>query len=359
MKDKLLPKSKFPLILGLSALFIALCAAFFSVYGIATLFAGASISAMVMASSLEVGKLVGTTFLYRYWHKCQTFLKSYLIVSILVLMAVTSLGIFGYLSAAYQKSSIQFGVVQDKITSVEGQKTYHKSKMEAARKRIDDLTKLRSTQEDRMSGVITNEFLSRNPLQLKQLQQQTIDLITETDKNIKDENAKIQESIEDVRKIDEQVNQLKLGTAEKKDVVTFKFVADALKLPLDTVARWFILSIIFVFDPLAICLILAYNVAVYRKEDESVYDKTIDIQSKEIPNIEPVIHVVPTVTVQSDPIPTDITTTTDTTTTIKTEPVVEEPKGPGDSIVAESKKTEEPKPSGAMDEWFKRMFKIS
>ena len=66
MNDKLLSKSKFPWILGCSALFIALCAAFFSVYGISTLFAGAFISAIVMASALEIGKLVGVTFLYRY-----------------------------------------------------------------------------------------------------------------------------------------------------------------------------------------------------------------------------------------------------------------------------------------------------
>lgn len=273
MKDKLFSKTKFPLILGLTALFIALCAACFSVYGIATLFAGASISVMIMASSLEIGKLVATTFLYRYWNKCQRFLKTYLIGSVLVLMLITSLGIFGYLSAAYQKSSIEFGVTQEKIKNVESQKSFCQDKITASKKRIDDLAKLRSSQEARMSEVLTNEFLSRNPIQLKQLQQQTVDLIAQTDKDMKEQNDGIQTSIEDIRKIDDQVNQLKLGAAEKKDVQTFKFVADAIGVPLDTVARWFIVSIIFVFDPLAICLILAYNVAVFRREDERVYDK--------------------------------------------------------------------------------------
>jgi hypothetical protein len=189
----------------------------------------------------------------------------------LVLLVITSLGIFGYLSAAYQKSSIEFAVGQDKIKTVESQKVFYQDKIVAAKKRSDDLAKLRSSQEARMSEVLTNEFLSRNPIQLKQLQQQTVDLISQTDKDMKEQNDKIQTSIEDVRKIDEQVNQLKLGSAEKKDIQTFKFVADALGLPLDTVARWFIISIIFVFDPLAICLILAYNVAVFRREDERVY----------------------------------------------------------------------------------------
>jgi len=297
MKDKLLPKSHFPLILGFSALLIAFCAAFFSVYGIATLFAGASFSAMIMASALEIGKLVGTTFLYRYWSKCTGFLKTYLVGAIFILMIITSLGIFGYLSAAFQKSSIEFGVTQEKITAMQDQKTYYHDKIDAAKKRINDLTILRASEENRMSQVLTNEYIARNPVQLRQLQQQNVDLISDTDTSIKNENVKIQESIDGVAKIDTQINELKMGTAGKKDVQTFKFVADALKLPLDTVARWFILSIICVFDPLAICLILAYNVAVYKKEDESVYDKIEPIT----PKIEEIPVVNETPIVQSEP----------------------------------------------------------
>lgn len=272
MKDKLISKSKFPFVLGSSALLIALCAAAFSVYGISTLFAGAAVSAMVMASSLEIGKLVGTTFLYRYWHKCNGALKTYLAVAILVLMVITSLGIFGYLSSAYQKSSIEYGVAQEKIKTTEEQKTYYQDKIAASKERIKALQSLRSSQEARMSETITNQFLTRNPLQLKQLQQQTIDLIGSTDKDIKDENDKVQASIDNIEKIGNTVNQLKLGTAEKKDVQTFKFVADAFGITLDKVARYFMGMLIFVFDPLAVCLILAYNVAVYKKEDEDIYD---------------------------------------------------------------------------------------
>jgi hypothetical protein len=286
MKDKLIPQSKFHYFLGFTALLIALCAAVFSVYGIGTLFAGASISVMVMASSLEIGKLVSTTFLYRYWTKCSKLLKTYLIVSVLTLMTITSLGIFGYLSSAYQKSSIEFSVSQEKIKNIESQKGFYETQIDSSRKRITELTKLRESQENRMSTVITNEMIARNPLQLKQLQQQTIDLISSTDSDIKSENTKIQNSSDSVQKINEEVNKLKLGVADKKDVQTFKFVADALGVSLDTIARWFIVSIIFVFDPLAICLILAYNVAVYRKEDETVYDKPKE-QSKVEPILQP------------------------------------------------------------------------
>ena len=343
MKNKLL-KSKFPWVLGGSALLIALCAAFFSVYGIATLFAGATISVIVMAASLEIGKLVGTTFLYRYWTKCKWLLKTYLAASILILMIITSFGIFGYLSAAYQKSSIEFAATQEKITSIQDQKSYYKDKIVAAKKRIDDLTKLRAAQETRMGEAFTNEFISRNPLQLKQIQQQTVDLITDTDKNIKDENEKIQTSIEDVRKVDERVNELKLGTAAKKDVQTFKFVADALGMSLDSVARWFILSIIFVFDPLAICLILAYNVAVYKREDESVYDDTKDlpIQSK----TDKAVELSPTLIEPINKIED-----------VSVIPPVEEQK-PEVSPEIEKQKIEEPVAQNSMSPWFKQMFKL-
>ena len=289
MKDKLFSKSKFPWILGGTALLIALCAAFFSVYGISTLFAGASVSAMVMASSLEIGKLVGTTFLYRYWRKCNGALKIYLMTSIIVLMVITSLGIFGYLSSAYQKSSIEFGVAQEKIKTTEEQKTYYQDKISASKERIKALQTLRSSQESRMSETVTNQYLTRNPLQLKQIQQQTIDLISSTDKDIKDENDKVQASIDNIEKIGNTVNQLKLGTAERKDVQIFKFVADAFGVSLDKVARYFTGMLIFVFDPLAVCLILAYNVAVYKKEDKDVYDdiRNQTIVGKEVPKVLP------------------------------------------------------------------------
>ena len=274
MKDKLIPTSKFHYYLGFTALLIALCAAFFSVYGISTLFAGAAVSVMIMASALEIGKLIATTFLYRYWSKCSKLLKTYLAISIVVLMAITSLGIFGYLSSAYQKSSIEYVITQEKIQNTESQKGFYQSQIESSRKRITELTKIRDSQENRLSGVLNNEFLTRNPLQLKQLQQQTVDLITQTENDIRDENKKIQSNSDGIQKVNESVNKLKLGAADKKDVQTFKFVADALGVSLDVVARWFIISIIFVFDPLAICLILAYNVAVYKREDSTVYDKT-------------------------------------------------------------------------------------
>src|SRR6266568_7484034 len=119
MKDRLLDKViRFDVLLGVVAMTIALVAAFFSVYGISTLFAGAFVSTAIMASVLEVGKLVSVTYLYRYWNKTKKWLAAYLSVAMAVLMLITSGGIFGYLSSAYQKSSTQYKANQDQVALV-------------------------------------------------------------------------------------------------------------------------------------------------------------------------------------------------------------------------------------------------
>lgn len=271
MKDRIIDRFiGFERLLGVTAIVIALVAAFFSVYGIATLFAGAFTLTAIMASSLEVGKLVAVTFLYRYWKKTQGFLKAYLSIATLVLMIVTSIGIFGYLSAAYQKSAIEFKANQEKIVMVENQKVYLKDNIDQSKIRIQTLNEMRKVQEARLSEALTNAFLTRNPIQLKQIQDQTVELVKSADSDIKSEQIKIQESNDEIQKIDQQVNEMRFSSASKKDIQTFQFVADQFGSTLDKVAKWFIVTLIFVFDPLAVALILAYNVVAYKEEKDKV-----------------------------------------------------------------------------------------
>ena len=271
MKDKILDRIvRFDILLGLTAVAIALVAAFFSVYGIATLFAGAFALTAFMASTLEIGKLVAVTYLYRYWSKTKKWLAAYLSIATFVLMLITSMGIFGYLSAAYQKSSLEFKAGQEKIMMVEGQKTYLTDKITQSKSRIDTLNKIRALQESRMNESLTNSFLTRSPVQFKQLQDQTAEMITTADANIGAEQATIQKTTDDISKLDQQVNEMKFASANKKDIRTFQFVADQFGTTLDKVAKWFIFTIIFVFDPLAVALILAYNVVTYKKPDELI-----------------------------------------------------------------------------------------
>lgn len=265
MKDKLIDRFiGFDKLLGITALTIALVAAFFSVYGIATLFAGAFVLTAIMASSLELGKLVTVTFLYRYWKTSKNFLKIYLSLAAIVLMLITSIGIFGYLSSAYQKSSLEFKASQTKITLIEGQKTYLNDKILQSQTRIKTLNDMRVVQESRLNEAMTNSFLTRNPLQLKQIQDQTIEMIKSADDNIKSEQVKIQDTADQIQNIDKQVNEMRIASSGTKDIRTFQFVADQFGTSLDNVAKWFIFTLIFVFDPLAVALILAYNVVSYK-----------------------------------------------------------------------------------------------
>ena len=192
----------FEKLVGLSSLFIASCAAFFSIIGIGMLFSGSSIAAMIMASSLEIGKLVATSFLYRYWQKSQFLLKSYLVISVLVLMLITSAGIFGYLTGAYQQSALEMKISNQKIEIIESQKKYSQDKIDASKKRIENVISLRNSQESRLNESMTNNLIARNPIQLRQIQQQTADFIEQSQKDIESENQKIQKGIDELQSFD-------------------------------------------------------------------------------------------------------------------------------------------------------------
>lgn len=293
----------FNFLLGFSALFIAGCAAFFSIWGIGLLFSGASIASMVMASSLELGKLVATSFLYRYWNRSKWILKSYLCGAVFILMLITSLGIFGYLTSAYQQSSIKYSMMMDTIKLLEEQKTQEQLKITEVKSRVGSLLSLRKTQESRLSEINTNSLLARNPIQFRQVQDQTMELIDQTDKNIKTENEKSLTYSSVIDTIDKKISELKLSTSANKDIQTFKFVADELNMNLNTVVKWFIVVLIFVFDPLAVALILAYNMsmskeyAIYKpnksENDNSKVssgDVVVETQKENVNNLETIIE---------------------------------------------------------------------
>ena len=128
---------------GLSALLIAGSAAFFSVFGLSKLFSGAALSVVIMAGSLEFGKIVGASFLYRYWDKINNLLKIYMTVGVVTLVLITSAGIFGYLSNAYQGATIQFEkqstkllALEDRLDQLEEDKVFLKEELDA---QVNDL----------------------------------------------------------------------------------------------------------------------------------------------------------------------------------------------------------------------------
>ena len=109
----------FIVLLALTTTFIAGSAAFFSVYGLASTFSGTFWSVVLMGSSLEAGKLIAASYLYRYWHVTNFWLKTYLMAGVAALMLLTSTGIFGYLSSGYQTDVLPLKQIEQQVKVLE------------------------------------------------------------------------------------------------------------------------------------------------------------------------------------------------------------------------------------------------
>jgi hypothetical protein len=251
----------FILLLSLSALLVAGSAAYFSVLGIATLFSGSYYEVMIMAGSLEFGKLIATSYLYRYWEQTNRLLKSYLIIAVVILMGITSMGIFGYLSAAYQTNSSNFAQIDSKIALLEEQKSSFDKEIDQNNARLDTLNKSRASQEQRLPGLSSR---AAQPIY------KDIEKAGEEIQKLTDRAALLQENKTEK---DNEIIALQTEISKAKDIGTFKFVADSINKPIDVVVTMFICVLIMVFDPLAVALILAFNVAVKKPTKIIVYDE--------------------------------------------------------------------------------------
>ena len=188
-------------------------------------------------------------------------MKVYMVVAVIVLMCITSLGIFGYLTAAFQKSSLETELSMTKIVALETQKTQETKKVDNVGITIDKLLSLRSSQESRLSQTLTNAIIARNPIQMQNIQNQINDQISDLNKQIDAENTKLKDAGNKSTKIDDEIFKLKIDNSQKKDITTFKFVADEFNTDIRHVVKWFIVVLITVFDPLAVVLLLAYNMS--------------------------------------------------------------------------------------------------
>lgn len=275
----------YKLLISFTALLIAGCAAFFSVKGIATLFSGAFTSAVVMASSLELGKLIATTFLHRYWSRSSFLLKAYLLIAVLVLMCITSMGTYGFLSSAYQSNASAFESIEMQAATIVQQKQSLDTQVENYQERIVTLNESRKQQEKNLSTVTSN-----STTKYKLVYQD----IERANKEIVELQSKIDLTRQQILEKDTAISNLKETMLVASDIGTFKFIAENFNLPLNVVVKWFILLIVAVFDPLAVALVLAWSTLITpttskhtkkRDEDEvsSEYDEygVIGLQDNE------------------------------------------------------------------------------
>jgi hypothetical protein len=236
-------------LVAFSALFVAGCAAFFSIKGLIVLFSGSSLAIGIMASSLEIGKLVAASFLHTYWKQISFLLKTYLCVAVLTLMGVTSLGIFGFLTGAYQVHSATVGTFESKIEALTTEKMAIETGIVEHSERIKTLTALRQDQEQRVKDAGN----------YKAPREQAYKAIEEANLEIKQKEESLTKDRERTIEIEKDISELKIGMNTTTDVGSFKFIAAATGSTVDEAVRYFIFALIFVFDPLAVTLVLAWN----------------------------------------------------------------------------------------------------
>lgn len=268
-------KRLFPFLIALSALSVSASAAFYSVFGLSKLFAGASYQVMVMAGSLEFAKLVVASLLYQYWDTLNKILKLYLSLAVFILIIITSGGIYGYLSGAYQTTATKselldkgLKVLELKQTRFEEQKTDLVVEKTQLNNSISDLRISLSNPAqvqyvDKSSGqLITTTSTSAR----KALQKELENTISDRDKL----NLKLESVQDSIIKFDREILDLEISNEDQRELGPLKYLSEVTGKPMNKVVNWFLLLIIFVFDPLAIAMVIAANFAFskIRKEKE-------------------------------------------------------------------------------------------
>ena len=258
----------------ISAIAISLIAAGYSILGLATLFAGAAVPIIAMGSALEVGKLVAASWLYHNWRSdIPRTLKAYLFSAIIILIFITSIGIFGFLSKAHLDQVNPTAGNTEQIALIDKKIKQEEKIIERAEKTLNQLDKA-------LDVYIDKEYVSRG-LKERNKQKEERDLL----------NKSIDEAMEKIANLNNSkssinIEQLKL----EADVGPLKYVAELIygdnaKDHFDSAVRIIILILIFVFDPLAVLLLIAANISLNQWRDKRDERKT-DTMERALKRIE-------------------------------------------------------------------------
>lgn len=271
-----LRKGIFPFIIALSALSVSLSAAFYSVSGLGKLFAGASLQVIIMASSLEVAKLVIASLLYQYWDTLNKVLRAYLSIATVILMLITSMGIYGFLSGAYQETANRAGTVDAQVTLLETKKANYIGQRDLLVKEkeglVTSMTSLQSGLANNKTSYVDkkgNLIQSSNSADRKSLERQ-LDASSTRQESL---NTKLDDVNTKIFDLDNQIIEVKTGSDVASELGPLKYISGLTGTPMDQIVNYLLLIIIFVFDPLAISLVIAANFAFAQlKPKETLYE---------------------------------------------------------------------------------------
>ena len=256
MWKKIQPKI-FPLLIALSALSVSASAAFYSVSGLSKLFAGAAFAVIIMAGSLEVAKLVIASLLYQYRKTLPKFLQIYLALACVILIGITSMGIYGFLAGAYQTTANKEGIVSQQIAALETKKTLY----EDTRNNITAEKKSNNEFRGTLSKGSTTQYTDKNGNLVVRTNNSAIRNIESTSKANEKLSSKLDIINDSIFSLETQILEAKVNSEVTSELGPLKYLSSLTGVEMDRIINWLLLVIIFVFDPLAIALVIAANFA--------------------------------------------------------------------------------------------------
>jgi len=280
----------FPSIIALSALSVSASAAFYSVSGLSKLFAGATFEVIIMAGSLEVAKLVIASLLYQYWDTLNKILRTYLSIACIILVLITSMGIYGFLSAAYQETYQKLIVNENQIEFLENKAKFYEDdvarydqELERISNNINILSNAKASSiqvRDTTSSTGFRQTISTTELRLSQ------NRINVEEENRKDVNAKRTVAADSLQTIKLDILSLQNDADTVGELGPLQYLSGLTGTPMDKIINILLLVIIFVFDPLAISLVVAANFAFDVANRKNLYGEFEDELYDEVPEEE-------------------------------------------------------------------------
>jgi hypothetical protein len=282
---KSLKKNLFPFMIAFSALSVSASAAFYSVSGLSKLFAGAQLEVIIMAGSLEFAKLVIASLLYQYWDSINKWLRTYLTVAAVILVLITSMGIYGFLSAAYQETYQKLVVQQNEIEFLDNKAQFYEAdvtrydqELERISNNISTLSNARSQQiqvrDTTVAGGVRTT-ISTSELRLAQGR------IEVEENNRKAVQAKREVAADSLQTIKLKILDIQNQADTVGELGPLQYLSGLTGTPMDKIINWLLLVIIFVFDPLAISMVVAANFAFDKanpkrdEDEETPYEPTL------------------------------------------------------------------------------------
>lgn len=270
---------RFPYIVLAAAFSLAASAAYYSVFGLSKLFASQATAVIILASTLEISKLITASYLHRYWQQISRLMRVYLSTAVIILMLITSMGIYGFLASSYQNTSNRLQNLEVVVSNLESKQTRFQTQLDAVSKEkqavdknVTQLTNALSNNQIRYTDRNGNDIVKTDAGNRKAYEKQ-LDISIERLDNLTKRETALSDSI---TAIDLKITDLQTTSNVAAEVGPLKYISKITGRSMDTVVNWLILMLILVFDPLAIILLISANKALLNtNNDISEWDVTL------------------------------------------------------------------------------------